>query len=748
MKRTLLLMGLAISSVFGFAQINNVSVYDVQHVSLTDLTNCNDTSAYLNDTVRVLGIVMHDGNLTEISSSSTADGYRAAIHLMDTATAGMGGDFKGIQIHGVFNDGSGNQPVSALNTLFAGDSVEITGVVGRYQGETQIYPLDNQSVIVKGLGTAPMPRVVDLGDLNDNNKVNQLTTGEALEGSLVMLNNVTVTSVNFFSGGSRVSIDVTDVNGNTINVSDRFLVQKLSSYTTVNPSSPLTTGAFVAPPVGLVYDTLIGIILHSENGCTGGTGRGYEINPFDASHYVQGPSPADITKVTRTPSVPTSTESPVVGCNVIDFAPGSVSQVTLFYTDDIAGGVFDSVNFTAVGGTDDYTANIPAFADAKMIGYYIKATDNDGLVSQYPATPAGAATNNLKIYTVRDNGLTIVDVQKVLDYNNDASYYMGDTVTVTGVVSSSTKDFDLGYVYIQQPGASAWSGLSLIGHSDLVLLLRTEEVTVTGVIEEYYGFTRMRVTDVNKTGNIIANEVTYFDPSDDNLYTSGQMEEFESMLVGMENSATGLYMMDAQIQFNGNATSEYIIGSSATATRGTYVTAGRQSNSAFSSLWVSLVSSGYFWANNGQMEVDTVITTNSMQMDTVAGIMYYGFGNYEVMPRNNDDIVGLSDNGTAIVLDTTNLSLPTSVVEINGASVETVVYPNPATSDITIAVSGLNDTYKVAIYDLAGRVVSASVNGNVSTTISVANLQNGVYLIKVTNVEGTQLAIDKIVVKH
>lgn len=743
MKQTLLLLGFAISSAFGFAQINNVSVYDVQYVSAADLANCNDSSAYMGDTVKVRGIVMHDGNLTEIPSSSTAGGYRAAIHLLDTANSGQGGDFAGIQIHGVFNDGSGNQPVTALNSLVAGDIVEVTGTVGRYQGETQIYPLNNQAVNAIGTTTAPEPRVVNVGDLNDGNRVNQLETGEPIEGSLVMINNVTVTAVNFFSGGSRVSIDVTDANGNTINVSDRFLAQKLPGHTTVNPSSPSTVGSFVAPPVGLVYDTLIGIVLHSENGCTGANGRGYELNPFSASHYVVGVTPPAISDATRNPIAPTSTETPEVTCKVVDF-DGTITSVELFYTDDIAGGSFSSVNFTLVGGsTDEYTANIPAFADGKMIGYYIKATDNDGNTSQYPATPSGATSPNTKIYTVRDNGLTIVDIQKVLDYNNDASYYTGDTVTVTGVVSASSKDYDLGYVYIQQPGATEWGGLPLVGNSDLVLLLRTHEVTVTGVIEENYGLTRMQVIDVVKTGNIVPNEMVYFDPSDANLHSSNEIEKYEGMAVGMVNTGGKLFITNANLGFG-----DYAIGTSASASTETRVTTGRQSNNAFSSLWVSLVADGTWYTTDGQMEVDTVITSTDMQMDTLMGVMYYTFGNYKVMPRNNDDIVGLSENGTPIDLDTTNLQLPTTVVEINGNTVETLVYPNPAANNVTVSVNGLSGNFMVSILDLSGRLVNQTTMISNGGQIGVDALQNGIYLMKVTDLEGNQLAIEKIVIKH
>ena len=741
MKKNLLLIVFAFSTVFGYSQVNNVSINDVQYVSIADLNACTDLSSYDGDTVKVRGIAIHDGNLTEVASGSVTGGCRPGIHLLDTANSGMGGDFAGIQIHGVEAANNSN-PVTALHQIVAGDVVEITGVVGTYQGETQIYPLGNSSVTVLAPVAAPMPRVVSVGDLNDANRTNILPTGEPIEGSLIMVNNVTVTGVNFFSGGSRVSIDVTDANGNTMNVSDRFLVQRLPSYTTVNPNSPASTGSFVAPPVGLVYDTLIGIVLHSENGCTGNSGRGYELNPFDASHYIVGVTPPSITDVKRMPTAPTTTDTPEITCKIQDF-DGTVASAYVFYTNNITAGSFDSVAMTLVSGsTDEYTANIPAYAEADMVGYFIKATDNEGNISQFPATPAGSGSNNVSVYTVRDNGLQIVDIQKVLDYNNDASYYTGDTVTVTGVVSASAKDYDLGYVYIQQTGATEWGGLSLIGNSDLVLLLRTEEITVTGVIEEYFGFTRMNVITVTKTGNVVPLEMAYFDPSDANLHSTKEIEKYESMTVGFANPAGGLYMIDENLGFG-----DYEVGSSAGAAQATRVTAGRQSNNAFTSLWVSLVTDTVYATLDGEMEVDTVVTSMDMEMDTISGILYYGFSNYKLMPRNNDDIIGLSENGVAIDLDSTNLQLPTAIVEVNGIAVETLVYPNPASDQVSVSVNGMNN-FVVSVFDLSGRKVNERTVSNNFTQISVNALPNGVYFMKVTDKSGNQLAVEKIVIKH
>ena len=112
--------------------------------------------------------------------------------------------------------------------------------------------------------------MLTLADINDADRNNLLQTGEQWEGVYAEFHEVTIASVDFFSGGSRVSFNVEDQFGNIMNVSDRFRVQKL----------PGEGGTFVAPNVGDQVDTLRGVIAHSKNNCPGYTGRGYELYPF------------------------------------------------------------------------------------------------------------------------------------------------------------------------------------------------------------------------------------------------------------------------------------------------------------------------------------------------------------------------------------------------------------------------------------------------------------------------------------
>ncbi len=79
---------------------NFVSITDINFVSATDLQNCNDTSAYLGQTVRTVGVVVTDGGLSEVASGSVQGGLRPFIFVADTANGGASGNFSGIEVMG------------------------------------------------------------------------------------------------------------------------------------------------------------------------------------------------------------------------------------------------------------------------------------------------------------------------------------------------------------------------------------------------------------------------------------------------------------------------------------------------------------------------------------------------------------------------------------------------------------------------------------------------------------------------
>jgi hypothetical protein len=727
MKKQVLVLTLGLFSILFTQAQTTVSVSDIQFVSSTDLADCKDLSAYDGQLVTTVGVVLHDGGLTEVSSGSVNGGYRPGVHILDTAAGGVMGAFAGMQIHGVYEDGDGNnQPVSTLDNLVAGMVVKITGTVGNYQGETQLFPSDNSSVTVLSTTTAPAADTINMGLLNDNTRTNKYESGEEWEGSYVSFKNVTVVAVSNF-GGNRVSFDVSDQNGNLINVSDRFVVQKLATRPLVNPSSPQTEGEFSAPIVGTKYESLSGIVLHSENGCSGNpSGRGYELNPFLASHYKVGDTPPSITEVTRTPLVPASADVISIAAKIIDFN-GTVDDQKLYYTTDVnaANTAFSEVVFTLKSGTtDEFEGSIPAHTDGTIVKYYIKATDNDGNSSYAPFTASGA-TGATSFYTVRDNGLTIVDLQYVLDPTSDASPYRDQEVTVKGYITASAKPYDLEDIYMQDKDATEWGGIKLTGSADLSSLWRSQEVEVTGIVEESFGFTQLVVSSVIKTGNIADIIPVEVEVSDSIGRLNRGLEKYESMLVKMVNTGGKVKISNPRLNPFGEWTVANDTGASFA--NSTKVQSGVKNGNNNSSLWVSVVTHDTFALIDGLMEVPVVEATKEMDMDAIIGVIYYGFNQYALKPRNNDDLVGFS-----VELDSTDYPEIASVQSFKELGMS--FYPNPATSVINVTIDN-NAQGTLRVRSLEGRLVAESVL-LASTAVDVSALTNGIYIIEFTSKEG------------
>ncbi len=713
MKKGLLSIVLLALVAVAHAQYPLVTIEDIQTVSQANLGNCDDESTYLNDTVRVRGVVVVDGGLSQI-----VDGRQ--VWIQDSL-----GAFRGLDVFG--SDPTSTQPV---DQLLAGLEIEITGVVINFNGETEIDPLPGSSVSILSSGNTVQKQVVALSDLNDQNRNNLLTTGEQWEGAYAEVQNLTVSSVDFFSGGSRVSFNVQDAGGNTMNVSDRFLVQRL----------PANGGTFTAPFVGDQYSSISGVIIHSKNDCPNNNGRGYEIHPFEAAHYVPGASVPKILNVTRTPSNPNSSQSVVISAEISDF-DGVITSAVMHYAVGASTSTYTAVNMNNTTG-NTYEATIPAQSDGSFVKYYLEATDDS---TNTTTVPNPNPSDETYFYTVRDNGLTIFDVQ-FTPFSNGNSGYLGTEVTVTGVVTSSAQATDLGYVYIQEENQLAWAGILVQGNPSLATLNRGDKVTVTGTVEESFGFTRIgAVSSVQPAGTGTITPVG-LSPDLFTTYDFATTEQYESMLLALTSPTAGdkIHVVDANPDDPSNF-GEYRVGADQfDPNTGSRILVGRQSGSAFSSLNVSYVNDTTWATTDGIMNVPALVVSDTVNMDTLCGIMYYSFGSMKLLPRNNDDYKGIN-LGAPVDTNDTNVS----VQFLNQLERKALAFPNPADQELNVWTNFRNgEVYTITLFDLAGREVFRRITMNAQETIYLNSFDNGTYLVRVSDPAGKPVETFRIVVTH
>jgi predicted extracellular nuclease len=708
MNKKLLAMAILLFGAFtAQAQYPLKTIQEVQTVSQQDLAAGIEASSIPStDTIRIRGVVIMDAGL-----STLVGGKQIWIQTND------GSSFSGIDLYQNFPGSTvtGDAGTGILS-LVAGDSVEITGNVLEYQGETEFVPVNTTPatpIQILGGGITVKSKLITAAELNDANRNNILTTGEQYEGMFVEIRNLTVSTVDYFSNGTRVSFNIVDAAGNKINVSDRFKAFKL----------PAAGGTFVPPNVGDVLTSIKGIIAHSLNN------RGYEMHVFDASQIVYGAAAPTISQITRSIKVPTSTDAITVTANITD--KDGVNSADLYYAVGVNSTSYTAVAMTANGNS--YSAVIPAQADGSFVKYYISAKDNSTgqLVSRIPNVP----TEDPKFYVVRNAGMGIYDVQYT-PFKSGNSGFLGQEVTVSGIVTASAND--LGYVFIQQENQLNWAGLMCIGSTTLSTLAIGDKVTVTGTVRENFGFTRIEaITSVAKNGTgTIAPIVLVADSF--RKYSFTGTEPYEGMLVKfVGNSGSTLKVVNSNADDPSNF-AEYRVGPDTTdAGAGCRVIAGRVTSSVYSSLNVSYVTDTIWATISGVMKVAPIVVQKGDAMTSVTGIMDYSFSNCKLMPRNNADF----ENYVRL-----NVGVNSNAINLG----KVVAYPNPTSNQINfdyiLPANAANCA--IIVYDLLGKEVANTNINTLSGSVSMAttNLAQGTYLYSITSSNLGQLNNGRFVV--
>lgn len=692
---------LSLIAAVSSAQVQLVRIQDIQGWQgqfLPDSCNDGPNPIWTGSEIRIKAVVVTNGGLNETT------GQTRWIWVRDVTAPNPCDPFCGITVRA----SSATAPTD-INTLVAGDTIEVVGTVSEFNatnggnGETQFNPSPGGVTLVSfSPGPAPEPCPTLIGKLNGSLNLNgmpsnRIRSGEPLEGNFVQINNATVVQVAL--SGDRCRLLVKDSADNHVWIYDRFRTQRLSN-------------GFVAPNVGDQYTMIRGMVEGWKTDCPGTatTNRGYNINPFSLTHYVKGASSPAIGNIKKASGPCPSPTSPVrVAADITD--DGSIVSAEIMYSLD--GTVYSSVQMTPAGTR--YSGQIPAQPNGSIVRYYVRAKDDVNNTTLMPNVPGQIVP---LFYVVNNEGCTIKDMQYT-PYPIGRSGYVGDTVTLQGVVTASAASDNLGYVYIQQPGISEWGGIWVNGGSLITGLTVGDRVSVTGTVEEYFGLTRLsNISSANviQTGQPVPAPVS-INPADLSSYDFVKCEKYESMLVSLAVPAGGLFVVDtnadASISRNNG---EYRIGSDPNdPTSGCRVLAGRQGSSSFSSLNVSYVNSPIWQTVDGTMNVEPIIVWMGQPVLSAQGILTYSFSNMKLLPRNNSD-----------------LSLNTSTARKINRRVS--ARPNPAQDFIT--VDGADPLEKAEVFSSSGQLIS--VQG--AARIEVGPLKPGLYRVQLVKPDGTRSA--------
>lgn len=291
---------------------------------------------------------------------------------------------------------------------------------------------------------------------------------------------------------------------------------------------------------------------------------------------------------------------------------------------------------------------------------------------------------------------------------------MGESVTVSGVVTSSAKDYDLGLFHIQDENETEWSGLRLTGNSSLIQYCRNQKIEVTGIIEESFGFTQMQVSEIKDLGEKVNIKPVLVE------FTTENLEKYESVLVDFVNTG-GKIVTSA----DPNSFGEFFVSTDPANDRdqSLMVQTGRVNATNASSLWVSLLSDTSYATEDGEVNVPVIAVQNGMSMDTLRGNLFYGFSQYKLLPRNNDDLIGFSET-----LDATNYPDCFVGIEKISKSNQFEVYPNPM--EDKLHVKGIQHA-DFAIFNIQGQHVLSGKIEKEHIEINTSTLKRGVYLLRI-----------------
>jgi len=670
-----------------------VTIEEVQHQDSVSLLTNGDLPSPLNgQTVKLRGVVMVSPLVNPQTDRRPIvwAGSRWVTYLQDPD--GLVYDrFDGINV--VQQDTTGANQGTFFDLIDTAQVVEITLKVAEFnnttQGDVLLTPVTPVSIIQQ-LPKRPDPIELSITDFYDDSV---LVLSEKYEGEYVILRNVITSDRNTSNGTFRIN----DANGNYMYMYDQ------SGYFTLR-SHRLTGLTTYQPPVdGTTLSYIRGLIQTRFTG----TAIGYHIIPLYPGDIQIGVTPPSISTVKRNLAHVLTNQSVNVSANVTD--DGNVDSVKLYYRID--GGNYSAVNMTPGSGSS-YSGTIPGVnSDSALVDYYIWSKDNDGNVSTMPA----AISNVQYFYLVLNRDVTIQDVQ-YNPFGTDVSGYNGYRVPLTGVVTADTNDCTPTYalrIYMQN-GQGPWSGIQVgtrgTNGSTIRGFQKGQLVTVNGLVWDEsitptFNVTRIdSITSVQiiSSGNPLPTpEIVQTNTIGTGGFGEVQREQWESVLIRYNN----VTVTNENADFPSNFGEMYVSDGSGD-TR------------------VELEDGNHDYHNLSDPTRLYYVKTGST-FDALQGILYYSFGNYKLVPRNNDDFIGydpVSVENEGNIPDEYQLSQN---------------YPNPFNPATRINFSlPFESNVRLSVFNILGQEIKILVDnqvqpvGNYNLTFDASDLPSGIYFYR------------------
>lgn len=444
-----------------------------------------------------------------------------------------------------------------------------------------------------------------------------LTSGAKYIGMKVEFSNLTVVSAVKSPTSQRTTIIVADEAGNEMYLRDQ------SNYFRTDA---VQLAPFAAPTDGQKIKKLRGYI---STNLVQGAAIPFMISPGIPTDLEldMDAAPPVITSArsTRTNAFPKSTETVPVTVGLRQGAK-PVKSAVIMYTVD--GGTAQSVNLTKQADTI-WTATLPAQSANALVRWYINATDEADIKVRFP----GGDTSYI-YYRVLDRAAKISDIREQFT-PNAATQYDGYSVTITGTVTASAADIpneaqNAPRVYIQD-ATDGYSGLfvrTTAPTSVVRAFPRSSRVEVTGIIREVFGVTALdSVSNQNAkliaaTSDPIASKV--LSTADFSRRRQGEpiAEQWESMLVEFKNIIIADSNADGASDF-GEFT---VVDASSFNVPGEAAAKCRVETDDGSTTYSVVTKTG------------RTVLSRGTALKSLSGIMYFSFGNYKLVPRNNEDI--------------------------------------------------------------------------------------------------------------